>query len=192
MALSPPRRVASVLALVGTFFMSATAAASPKQVAEFSLHARASQPKWVPEEHPLFGDYLASGEGEGSGPLIGHFLWDLYEDQSRDDRHPAFFRGFVEREGRRHSFEIIGVYVPVSADRRRWQLSGAITFADALVLGTIAAQLPAHLKQTLTPRITQSGRRRISVEGKRVGLDRGRAGPSFAKIQKARRLRKEP
>jgi hypothetical protein len=136
MALSRARLAASVLAVVGNFSIALGALAAPQQIAELSLHGLASHPKWIPEEQPLFGKYLASGDGEASGALVGHVFWDLYEDQLREDRHPAFFRGFVERDGRRYPFEIIGIYTPDSADRQRWRISGVITFADKTVLGT--------------------------------------------------------
>ena len=55
-----------------------TAVAAPKQPAELSLHGLPSHSKWLPEERPLFGSYLASGDGEGAGALAGHILWDLY------------------------------------------------------------------------------------------------------------------
>jgi hypothetical protein len=112
------------------------ALAAPQQLAEMSLQGLASHPKWLPRERPLFGSYLASGEGEASGALVGHVFWDLYEDQSRHDRHPSFFRGFVERDGHRYPFEIIGIYTPESADSQLWRISGVINFADRLVLGT--------------------------------------------------------
>ena len=136
MALSRARLAASVLAVVGNFSIAAGALAAPQQVAELSLHGLASHPKWIPKEQPLFGSYLASGDGEATGAVVGHVFWDLYEDHSRSDRHPTFFRGFVERDGRRYPFQIIGVYTQESADPQRWRISGVITFADKTVLGT--------------------------------------------------------
>jgi hypothetical protein len=136
MALARARLAASALAAVGNLAMAAGALAAPQLVAELSLHGLVSHPKWIPEEQPLFGSYVASGDGEASGALVGHVFWDLYEVQSRDDRHPTFFRGFVERDGHRSPFQIIGIYTPESADERRWRISGVITFADKTVLGT--------------------------------------------------------
>jgi hypothetical protein len=112
------------------------AAAEPQRFAEFVLHGLPSHPKWLPEEQPLFGHYLASGDGETAGAIVGRVFWDLYEDHSQADRHPTFFRGFVERDGHRYPFEIIGIYTPESADKTHWRISGAITFADKAVLGT--------------------------------------------------------
>jgi hypothetical protein len=112
------------------------AVAAPQPVAELVLHGIPSHTKWISEEEPLFGRYLASGDGEVSGAVTGHVVWDLYEDQTREDRHPTFFRCLLERDGRRYPFEIIGVYSPASPDKRQWRISGAITFADSAVLGT--------------------------------------------------------
>jgi hypothetical protein len=136
MALARARLSASALAVVGNFIIAAGSLAAPQQIAELSLQGLASHPKWIPEEQPLFGSYIGSGDGEASGALGGHVFWDLYEEQSRDDRHPTFFRGFVERDGRRYPFEIIGIYTPESADSQLWRISGVINFADRLVLGT--------------------------------------------------------
>ena len=135
MALSHSRRSVSALALAATFVSSVSALAAPQQAAELFLRALPGQPKWLPDEPPLFGSYLASGEGEASGGLVGRFVWDLYEDQSGEDRHPAWLRGYLEREGRRYPFVIIGIYTPDSADRRRWRISGTITFDDSKLLG---------------------------------------------------------
>lgn len=136
--MAPSRAVHAACAVVifGNLIVGVAAVAAPKQVAELSLHGLPSHPKWIPDEPPLFGSYLASGDGEGSGALAGRVFWDLYEDQSGDDRHPAFFRGIVEQDGRRYPFEIIGIYTQESTDRQRWRISGVITFADGHVLGT--------------------------------------------------------
>jgi hypothetical protein len=125
-----------MLAIIGTAGIAATAVAAPQQVAELALHAIPSHAKWIPKEKPLLGAYIASGDGEASGAVSGHLVWDLYEDQTREDRHPTFFRGILERGGRRYPFEIVGLYSPASADKKRWRISGAITFADNTVLGT--------------------------------------------------------
>ena len=135
MALSRVRQLASALALVSTFVGSVSALATPQRAAELSLHGLPGHPKWLPDEPPLFGSYLASGEGEASGGLVGRFVWDLYEDQSHEDRHPAWLRGYLERDGRRYPFVIVGIYTPDSADRGRWRISGTITFDDSKLLG---------------------------------------------------------
>src|SRR5579872_3392832 len=79
------------------------AVAAPKAT-EISLAYHASQAKWNPEA-PLFGQYIGSGDGSGSGALAGTVHWDLYEDQTLPDQHPAFFRGVVERNGQQHPFK---------------------------------------------------------------------------------------
>ena len=127
------RRSMGVLAVV--LGLASAAVAAPQQAAEITLHALPGQSKWLPKESPLFGEYLASGEGAVSGGLAGRIVWDLYEDQSREDRHPAWFLGYLEREGRRFPFVIVGIYTPDSADRLRWRISGTITFDDAKLLG---------------------------------------------------------
>jgi hypothetical protein len=141
MTLSLAHQAVRAVVVAGGFMITADAVAAPRSVAEFTLQRQESQPKWIPEGKPLFGDYLGSGDGSGSGALVGRIDWDLYEDQSRDDRHPAWFRGFLERNGHRFPFEIIGVYTPDSADRRRWRLSGAISFDDSHLLGTLHAPI---------------------------------------------------
>jgi hypothetical protein len=127
--------------VVACGLLTANAAAAPRPVAEIALQGKPDLPKWFSDSKPLFGDYVASGDGSASGALAGRFGGDLYEDGSRDDRHPAFFRGFIERDGHRILLEIIGVYTPLSADRQRWQLSGAITFDDDHLLGTSFATI---------------------------------------------------
>ena len=141
MTLSLARHAVRVLLVAGSCMITANAVAAPQAVAELTLQRQVSQPKWIPDGQPLFGDYLASGDGSGSGALAGRIDWDLYEDQSREDRHPAWFRGFIERDGRRYPFEIIGIYTPDSADLRRWRISGAITFDDNHLLGMIHAPI---------------------------------------------------
>lgn len=134
--LSRVQRVVRSLVITGSVMIAARALATPQQVAESSLHGLPSHPKWIPEEEPLFGSYLASGDGEASGAFSGHIFWDLYEDQLRNDRHSAFFRRFIERDGSRYPFQIIGIYTQASADPQRWRISGVITFADKTALGT--------------------------------------------------------
>jgi hypothetical protein len=119
-------------AVVVAGLLSIGAVAAPKAT-EISLAYHASQAKWNPEA-PLFGQYIGSGDGSGSGALAGTVHWDLYEDQTLPDQHPAFFRGVVERNGQQHSFKMIGIYTPVSADKKHWRLSGTIVFDDDQVL----------------------------------------------------------
>jgi len=49
-------------------------------------------------------------------PARRKVAWDLYEETSAEERHPAFLRGFLERDGQRYPFEIIGLYTPESPD----------------------------------------------------------------------------
>jgi hypothetical protein len=135
MVFSRAHQTTYLLPLVGVLMLGAPAMAAHQDVAELSLRGLPSHPKWLPDEPPLFGSYLSSGEGEASGAVTGHVVWDLYEDQSLEDRHPTFFRGFLEHDGHRYPFEIIGIYAPASSDKKRWHISGAIAFSDKLVLG---------------------------------------------------------
>jgi hypothetical protein len=89
----------------------------------------------------LFGQYIGSGDGSGSGQLAGAVHWDLYEDQTLPDQHPAFFRGVVERNGQQQPFKMIGIYTPESADKQRWRFSGTIVFDDDRVLETLHAPI---------------------------------------------------
>jgi hypothetical protein len=130
------RRLAGAVAVTVSLVVGAMATTAPEQVAELVLHGLPPHPKWNPGEPPLLGTYLGSGDGEAFGKINGRVYWDLYEDQSREDRHPTYFRGQIERDGRHYPFEIIGIYSPASADKKRWRFSGAITFADKAVLGT--------------------------------------------------------
>lgn len=136
-------RVTAAALVIMLLPLAARAAAktvvAPKPIAEMMIRAQPSLPKWFPDK-PLFGDYVASGDGSGSGALAGHIVWDLYEEE-RKTRHISWFRGFVERDGQRYPFEITGVYTPLTADRRRWQLSGAIAFDDDHLLGTSYATI---------------------------------------------------
>jgi hypothetical protein len=129
-------RAMPVVIVVASLATTVMAVAAPQATLELTLQGQPSQPKWMPEGAPLFGNYLASGDGRVTGALTGRIGWDLYEDQSREDRHPAWFRGFFERDGRRYPFEIIGIYTPDGANRRRWRISGAITFDDSHLVGT--------------------------------------------------------
>jgi len=113
--------------------------------AELTLQYQQSDSTWVDDGEALFGHYVGSGRGIATGALQGTVRWDLYEDQSRNDLHPALFRGFVERAGRRHQFQIIGVYTPEGSEKlvtpaghetfRRWTLSGTVILEDSLWLG---------------------------------------------------------
>src|SRR5690242_1094482 len=125
MSFSRLRRWAGPLALVGSLTIAAGTMAAPRQAGELTQHGLASHPKWFAEQQPLFGSYLASGDGEGSGALAGRIVWDIYEDQSLRERHQTFFHGYLEREGRRYRFEIVGIYTPESTDRRKWKFAGA-------------------------------------------------------------------
>lgn len=132
-------RTSAAAALLGCVASGAAAAAATEPIAELTLHGQPSQAKWVPNKSPLFGEYLASGDGSASGALIGKLAWDLYEDTPSVDRHPAYVRGFVERDGQRYPFEIIGLYTAEAA--QQWRITGAITFADTRVLGMKQASL---------------------------------------------------
>jgi hypothetical protein len=161
MAGSFPRHAARALVVAGSFVIAAGAVASPRPVAELKLQPQESQPKLSPEKPPLFGDFLASGGGRGSGALAGRLKWDLYEDQSRDARHPAWFRGTLERDGPRYPFEIIGVYTPDPAHPGRWRISGAIAFDDTRLLGTLHAPITGTFDGS-----ANSARYTVWVDGK--------------------------
>jgi len=104
------------------------------------LQYQPSDGKWISDGTALFGVYLGSGRGVASDSLAGSVAWDLYEDQSRDDTHPSLFRGFIERDGKRHAFEIIGVLTPDGLEKtRHWFLSGTIVLQDRELLGVRAA-----------------------------------------------------
>jgi hypothetical protein len=135
-ALAAVALLVSLSPITASLATTVAAAAPPQAALELTLQRQPSQPKWIPEGPPLFGDYFASGDGSATGVLTGRIGWDLYEDHSRQDRHPTLFRGFLERDGRRYPFEIIGIYSPDGADGRTWRISGAITFDDSHLLGT--------------------------------------------------------
>ena len=148
---SDTRGAASWLSVVYCLLISGAAFANPQLVAQLALEYQQSQQKWVPEEQPLFGKYLGSGDGSASGTLAGRFVWDLYEDQSRDDRHPMLMRGFIERDGRRYPFQILGVFTREAPDNpRRWLHSGTIVFDDSQLLGTVHAPVTGTAVQTDT------------------------------------------
>ena len=127
--LMPPLVLAVLLA-------PAPSLAAPRSAAVLTLEYRQSDGKWIADDKVLFGSYLGSGRGAASGVLEGTVAWDLYEDQSRDDMHPSLFRGFIERDGKRHPFQIIGVLTPDGLEKtRHWFLSGTIVFEDSKLLG---------------------------------------------------------
>ncbi len=161
MTVSFSHRSACALVVAGSFITAAGALASPQSIAELKLQRQESQSKRISDKPPLFGDYLASGDGRGSGALSGRIQWDLYEDQSRDARHPAWFRGTLERDGRRYPFEIIGVYTPDPSDPARWRISGAIAFDDTRLLGTLHAPITGTFEGS-----TNSARYTVWVDGK--------------------------
>jgi hypothetical protein len=134
-------QTAYILPLVGNLILAAAAMAAPKQIAEMTLHPQPSQSKALPDQQPLFGDHVASGDGSGSGVLSGKIAWDLYEDVSSPGHHPAYLHGFLERDGKRYPFEIIGLYTAESPDKRQWRITGAITFDDRHLLGMNQASL---------------------------------------------------
>jgi len=135
------RHTACTLVVASSLTIATHALASPRPIAELRLKPQESQSKLTPERPPLFGEFLASGDGRGSGALAGRIKWDLYEDQSKDARHPAWFRGTLERNGRQYPFEIMGIYTPDPSVPARWRISGAIAFDDTRLLGTLHAPI---------------------------------------------------
>ncbi len=110
--------------------------AAPQSVAVLTLEYQQSERKSINDGKALFGIYLGTGTGVANGALKGTVAWDLYEDQSRADMHPTLFRGFIERDGKRHPFQIIGVLTPDGLKKtRHWFLSGTIVFEDSKLLG---------------------------------------------------------
>ena len=57
------RHAALAVVAAANFIMVAGAVASPRPIAELKLQPQESQPKLTPERPPLFGDFLASGDG---------------------------------------------------------------------------------------------------------------------------------
>jgi hypothetical protein len=155
------RHAALAVVVAGSFIITAGAVASPRPVAEIKLKPQESRSKLTPERPPLFGDFLASGDGTGSGALAGRIKWDLYENQSRDGRHPAWFRGTLEHNGHQYPFEIIGVYTQDPSNPSRWQISGAIAFDDTRLLGTLNAPITGAYEAN-----TNSARYTVWVDGK--------------------------
>jgi hypothetical protein len=152
---------ASALAVAGSFIIATGALASPQSIAELKFKAQESQSNRISDKPPLFGDYLASGDGSGSGALSGRIKWDLYEDHSRNARHPAWFRGILERDGHSYPFEIIGVSILDPKNSARWQISGAITFEDIKLLGTSHAPITGTFEAS-----TSSARYTVWVDSK--------------------------
>ena len=124
---------------------AAPAVAQTEAVLKLTLQYQQSDHKVINEGTPLFGHYLGTGDGVATGTLQGTVDWDLYEDQSRDDLHPAHFRGFIAHQGTPYAFQLIGVYTPEGQEQvtmpdgrehsRHWALSGTIVFEDPALLG---------------------------------------------------------
>ncbi len=131
--------------IVAALLAAATSFAAPQPAATLELQYQQSDQKVLTDGNALFGHYLGTGTGVATGALQGTVQWDLYEDQSLDDLHPAHFRGFVERAGKRYPFQILGVYTPDGTETvvtpaghetiRYWSLSGTIVFEDDALLG---------------------------------------------------------
>jgi hypothetical protein len=154
------RHAALAVIVAGNFIMTTGAVATPRPLAELKLQRQEAQPKLIPEQPPLFGEYLGSGDGRGSGALAGRIKWDLYETHT-PTRHPAWFRGTLERDGRQYPFEIIGVYTPDPSDSARWRISGVIAFDDTRLLGRLHAPLTGTFEAN-----TNSARYTVWVDGK--------------------------
>ncbi|MGH8529512.1 MAG: hypothetical protein ACRETN_06655 [Nevskiales bacterium] len=119
--------------VVALMLLAHSALAAPKAVAELTLNYQKSADRQMSDGGHLFArcQYLGSGDGTATGAIAGRVGWDLHEDQSRDDLHPTQFRGFIERDGKRHPFQIIGVFTPEPGQPiRRWKLTGTIVFDD--------------------------------------------------------------
>lgn len=121
------------------------AAHASEPAVTLTLQYQRSDTPWIADGAVLFGQYLGSGDGVAAGKLNATVVWDLYEDQSRDDLHPAHFRGLLEMDGIQHPFQILGVYTPTGTERvvtpgghetlRYWTLSGTVVFEDTGLLG---------------------------------------------------------
>jgi len=66
------RHAALAVMVAGSFIMTAGAVASPRPVAEIKLKPQESQSKLTPERPPLFGEFLASGDGRLRGARRPH------------------------------------------------------------------------------------------------------------------------
>ncbi len=110
------------------------ALSAPAAVAELTLNYQKSAERQMSDGGHLLARcrYLGSGDGAATGAVQGRIGWDLFEDQTRDDLHPTQFRGYLERGGMRHPFQIIGVFTPEAGKPvRRWTFTGTIVFDDA-------------------------------------------------------------
>ena len=112
---------------------------SPAPIAQLALHHEPGANQFVPNAAPVFGQYLGSGDGTATGVLGGRIVWDLYEDQTQSNAHPAFFRGVIEHNGASYPFEIIGALTSETprapVERQRWSLSGVIVFDGDAPMG---------------------------------------------------------
>lgn len=137
-------------ALLAGLPVASLSATTPQEVMVLELVYQQSERRWFNDRSGFFESYLGTGNGRASGRLDGRIGWDLYEDQKLDDFHPAHLHGFIEQDGVRHEFQVIGIYTPVTDDHavtpdgkthpKIWALSGAIVFDDTAVLG--ARHLP--------------------------------------------------
>lgn len=139
-------KIVRTMLLVGLLWLPAPSlSAAQLPAVTLSLQYRQAKIKSDPGKDGLFGKYLGTGDGVVAGAIEGRVEWDLYEDQSKDDFHPAHFRGTIHHDGRIHSFQIFGVYTPVGTEMastpsghetfRHWSLSGTIAFDDDELLG---------------------------------------------------------
>ncbi|MGH8248438.1 MAG: hypothetical protein ACREUU_18620 [Gammaproteobacteria bacterium] len=129
--------------------MANSALAAPKAVAELTLSYQESADQQMSDGGRLFArcKHLGSGDGTATGALAGRIGWDLYEDQSRGDLHPTQFRGYIERDGERHPFQIIGVFTPEAGKPiRRWKLTGTIVFDDGTLFPTQHAPVTGYVE----------------------------------------------
>ena len=135
---------------VSTLFLAMNfALADPKPVTELSLIYQKSADKQTSDGGHMLARcrYLGSGNGAATGALAGRIAWDLYEDQSRDDVHPTQFRGFIERDGKRHLFQIIGIYTPEAGEPiRRWKFTGTIVFDDRALFPALHAPVTGYVE----------------------------------------------
>ncbi len=136
--------VAAALVLI-----TGAALAAPKAVAELTLTYQESAKKQMPDGGHLFAhcELLGSGDGAATGALQGRVGWDLYEDHSRDDLHPTQFRGYIERQGKRHPFQIIGVFTPEAGEPvARWNFTGTVVFDDAALFPARHAPVSGYVE----------------------------------------------
>lgn len=141
------------------------AAAQTQPAMTLELTFQQSEQKLIESGSNLFGRYLGSGDGNVAGAVEGTVAWDLYEDQSRDDLHPAQFHGLLEVESGSYPFQLIGVYTPRQSERvtapdggehvRFWELTGTIVFDDDRPLGT---------RQALVSGVTDLSAKRLRAD----------------------------